>query len=146
MFSQFHRGLNFRIKSAGMPRYDGIGSKARYATFWASRVMLCIWFSWTSRVLNLVGVKTSRAAPARSPLQVELISITDCTLHGAHLLRRHVEGDRSEVDLLVRVDARHDEEEAGALGAARPQPPEPEHHGSLVLLHDLKACKNCVIV
>ena len=56
----------------------------------------------------------------------------------AHLLRRHVKGDRPEVDLLVRVNARHDEEEAGALGAAGPQPPEPEHHGSLVLLHDLK--------
>ena len=57
--------------------------------------------------------------------------------YSTHLLRRHVEGDRPEVHLLVRVAARHDEEEAGALGAARPQPPEPEHHGPLVLLHDL---------
>ena len=57
-----------------------------------------------------------------SPLQVELISIADCMLL-AHLLRGHVEGDRPEVHLFVRVNARHDEEEAGALGAAGSQPP-----------------------
>ena len=52
-------------------------------------------------------------------------------------MRGHVEGDRPEVHLLVRVNTGHDEEEAGALGAAGPQPSQPEHHGSLVLLHDL---------
>ena len=52
-------------------------------------------------------------------------------------MRGHVEGDRSEVHLLVGVNTGHDEKEAGALGAARPQPSQPEHHGSLVLLHDL---------
>ena len=50
---------------------------------------------------------------------------------------RHIEADGPEVDLLVGVDAGHDEEEARALGAPRPQPPQPEDDGSLVLLHNL---------
>ena len=53
------------------------------------------------------------------------------------LLWRHIERDCPEVDLLVRVDARHHEEKSRALGTARPQPAESEHHGSLVLLHNL---------
>ena len=61
-----------------------------------------------------------------------------------HLLRRHVEGDSPEVDLLVGVNAGHDEEEAGALGPARPQPAESEHHGSLVLLDHLKEWNVCI--
>ena len=69
------------------------------------------------------------------PLHLRRIEVE--ALSSTHLLRWHVEGDRPEVHLLVGVDARHDEEEAGALGAAGPQPPQPEHHGSLVLLHDL---------
>ena len=40
--------------------YIGIGSKSRFGTFWASRVMLRTWFSWTPRVLTLVGIKTMR--------------------------------------------------------------------------------------
>jgi hypothetical protein len=55
----------------------------------------------------------------------------------SHLLRGHVEGDRPEVDLLVRVDAGHDEEEAGTLGSAGPQATQAEYHRSLVLLYHL---------
>ena len=41
---------------------------------------------------------------------------------GEHLLRRHVEGAGAQVHAPVLVDAGHHEEEAGALGAAAPQP------------------------
>ena len=58
--------------------------------------------------------------------------------YGPHLLGRNIEADGPEVDLLVGVDAGHDEEEARALGAPRPQPPQPEDDGSLVLLHHLQ--------
>ena len=58
--------------------------------------------------------------------------------NGPHLLGRNIEADGPEVDLLVGVDAGHDEEEARALGAPRPQPPQPEDDGSLVLLHHLQ--------
>ena len=43
--------------------------------------------------------------------------MTDCDSLPPHLLWGDVEGDRPEVDLLVAVDARDDEEDAGALGA-----------------------------
>jgi hypothetical protein len=55
-----------------------------------------------------------------------------------HLLGRHVEGDRPEVDLPVGVDARDDEEDAGTLGAAFAQPAEAEDDGTLVLLDNLE--------
>ncbi len=54
-----------------------------------------------------------------------------------YLLRRDVKGDCSEVDLLVGVDARHHEEEAGALGAARSQSTQAENDGPLVFLNHL---------
>ena len=41
------------------------------------------------------------------------------------------------VDLLVVVYAGQDEEDAGPLGAAVPQPPQPEDDRPLVLLHHL---------
>ena len=51
-------------------------------------------------------------------------------LHGREnvldLLWRHAEGDGPEVDLVVLVDAGDDKEDAGALGAARPKPTQPE--------------------
>ena len=40
--------------------------------------------------------------------------------YGPHLLGRNIEADGPEVDLLVGVDAGHDEEEARALGAPPP--------------------------
>ena len=43
------------------------------------------------------------------------------------------------VDLLVVVYAGQDEEDAGPLGAAVPQPPQPEDDRPLVLLHHLDA-------
>ena len=46
-------GVNFSTLD-----YDGIGSKLRFGTSWATRVMVCTWFSWTPRVLTLVGAKT----------------------------------------------------------------------------------------
>ena len=53
-------------------------------------------------------------------------------------MRRHVEGDGPEIDLLVGVDTRHDEEETRTLGAPRSQSTQSEHHGPLVLLDDLE--------
>ena len=53
---------------------------------------------------------------------------------GEDLLGRHVEGDGPQVDHGDRVDARDDEEQAGADGAAALHAPETEDHGALVLL------------
>ena len=54
-----------------------------------------------------------------------------------HLLWRHVEGERPHVDLLVGVDAGHDEEDAGAAGAAAEEAAQAEDDDALVLLHHL---------
>ena len=59
-------------------------------------------------------------------------------LKSPHLLWRHVEGYRPEVDLPVGVDARDDEEDSGALGATLAQATEPENDRSLVLLNNLQ--------
>ena len=56
----------------------------------------------------------------------------------ADLLRRDIERDRPEVDLPVGVDARDDEEDPGALGAALAQTTEAEDDGTLVLLDHLE--------
>ena len=53
------------------------------------------------------------------------------------LLRRHVEGERPHVDLLVGVDAGHDEEDARPAGSAAEEAAEAEDDDALVLLHDL---------
>ena len=42
-----------------------------------------------------------------------------------------------EVDAAVGVNAGHHQHQARALGAARPEPAQPEHHRTLVLLHNL---------
>ena len=55
----------------------------------------------------------------------------------SYFLRRNVEGHGSEVDLLVGVDARHHEEEAGAFGASGPQPTQAKDNRSLVFLNHL---------
>ena len=47
------------------------------------------------------------------------------------LLWRHAEGDGPEVDLVVLVDAGNDEEDAGSLGAARPQPTQSGQKGTV---------------
>lgn len=61
-----------------------------------------------------------------------------------HLLWRDVKRDCPEVDLPVGVDARDDEEDAGALGAALAQATEAENDGTLVLLNNLeKKLKYC---
>ena len=52
---------------------------------------------------------------------------------------RDVEADRPEVDLLVSINAGHDEEESRPLGTSGPESPQPEDDGSLVLLHHLDA-------
>ena len=50
---------------------------------------------------------------------------------------RNIKADCPEVDLLVSVNAGHDEEQSRALGTASPQSPEPEDDRPLVLLHHL---------
>ncbi len=57
---------------------------------------------------------------------------------GTDLLWRDVERDGPEVDLLVGVHARHDEEEAGPLGATGAEATQAEDHRPLVLLHNLR--------
>ena len=73
-----------------------------------------------------------------SKVSTNYVNAASCTHYLlTHLLRRHVERHRPDVDLLVGVDARHDEEEAGPLGAAGAKAAQPEHDGSLVLLDHL---------
>ena len=55
----------------------------------------------------------------------------------AHLLWRDIEADCPEVDLLVSVNAGHDEEQAGSLRSPGSQPSQPEDDRSLVLLDHL---------
>ena len=57
----------------------------------------------------------------------------------AHLLRRDVKADCPEVDLLVSVNAGHDEEQAGTLRSPGSQSSQPEDDRPLVLLHHLDA-------
>ena len=49
-----------------------------------------------------------------------------------------VEGDNSEIDLDVVVDAGEDEEHSRTLGPASHQPTQPEDHRALVLIHKLE--------
>ena len=55
----------------------------------------------------------------------------------AHLLWRDIKADCPEVDLLVSVNAGHDEEQAGSLRSPGPQPSQPEDDRPLVLLDHL---------
>ena len=57
----------------------------------------------------------------------------------AHLLWRNIKADGPEVDLLVSVNAGHDEEQAGTLRSPGSQPSQPEDDRPLVLLHHLHA-------
>ena len=84
------------------------------------------------------GVHTHRHRVSRQNLASRVTCHVSHMTYGPHLLGRNIEADGPEVDLLVGVDAGHDEEEARALGAPRPQPPQPEDDGSLVLLHHLQ--------
>ena len=55
-----------------------------------------------------------------------------------HLLRRHVEGERPHVDLLVRVHAGDDKEDPRPARATAQQATKAEDHHALVLLDNLK--------
>ena len=55
------------------------------------------------------------------------------------LLRRDIKADCPEVDLLVSVNAGHDEEQAGPLGSPGSEAAQPEDDRPLVLLDHLDA-------
>ena len=74
----------------------------------------------------------------RSPLWEAPVISSYFLLVCRHLLRRHVEGDRPQVDLFVGVHTGHDEEETGAFGAAGSQTTKSEHYCPLVLLNHLQ--------
>ncbi len=99
-----------------------------------------------------IAIKSSNIEPPGSP-----IHLSDCIgqkltgmffkgttssrylgLCNPYFLWRHVERDRPEVDLLVRVDARHHEEQTRTLRTAGPQPTQTEDDGSLIFLDHLK--------
>ena len=85
-------------------------------------------------VLNVVGGHGGVGHPV-----VDDSVHTDCDrVSRKDLLRRHVEGHGPEVHLLEGVHTRHDEEEAGALGATGAEPAQPEHNGSLEFLDHLQ--------
>ena len=52
---------------------------------------------------------------------------------------RDIKADGPEIDLLVSINARHHEEEAGTLGASGSQPAQPEDDRPLVFLDHLDA-------
>ena len=56
---------------------------------------------------------------------------------GTYLLRRHVEGDRPQINLAVGVNAGNDEEDAGPLGSPLQQSPQSEDDCPFVLLDNL---------
>ena len=56
-----------------------------------------------------------------------------------HLLWRDVKADRPEIHLLVSINTRHDEEEAGTLGSPSSQSTQAEDDRPLVLLDHLDA-------
>ena len=57
----------------------------------------------------------------------------------AHLLWRDIKADCPEIHLLVSINARHHEEQAGTLGSPGSQSSEPEDDRPLVLLDHLDA-------
>ena len=65
--------------------------------------------------------------------------INHLCLCSPHLLRRDVKADCPEVDLLVSVNAGHDEEQAGPLGSPGSEAAQPEDDRPLVLLDHLDA-------
>lgn len=73
-------------------------------------------------------------------LAIEVIMVY-LSSFSTYLLGRNVEGDCSQVDLAVGVDAGNYEKYTRAAGAALQQTTKPEYNNSLVLLHNLDTKK-----
>jgi hypothetical protein len=54
-------------------------------------------------------------------------------------LRRDIEGDGTQIDLAIRIDTGHDEEDTRTAGATFEQATQAEDDGSFVFLHHLAA-------